>query len=48
MTCRAPYCVAHQCTLLLHLQVDKEWVNDERPFMLAVEDPKDPTNDICR
>jgi hypothetical protein len=23
-------------------------VNDERPFMLAVEDPKDPTNDICR
>ncbi|MEW5299188.1 MAG: hypothetical protein WDW36_002227 [Sanguina aurantia] len=26
----------------------KGWLNYERPFMLAVEDPADPTNDVCR
>eukprot|EP00199_Chlamydomonas_sp_CCMP681_P000819 CAMPEP_0119102870 /NCGR_PEP_ID=MMETSP1180-20130426/1473_1 /TAXON_ID=3052 ORGANISM="Chlamydomonas cf sp, Strain CCMP681" /NCGR_SAMPLE_ID=MMETSP1180 /ASSEMBLY_ACC=CAM_ASM_000741 /LENGTH=507 /DNA_ID=CAMNT_0007087247 /DNA_START=36 /DNA_END=1556 /DNA_ORIENTATION=- len=26
----------------------RDWVNQERPHMLAVEDPKDPSNDICR
>lgn len=25
-----------------------DWTNFERPYVLAVEDPKDPTNDICR
>jgi DNA polymerase sigma len=24
------------------------WVIEGREYMLSVEDPKDPTNDICR
>ncbi|GFR42624.1 hypothetical protein Agub_g3555, partial [Astrephomene gubernaculifera] len=24
------------------------WLNCDRPFLLAVEDPKDPDNDVCR
>jgi hypothetical protein len=27
---------------------DPSWSNGERPFMLSVEDPKDPDNDVCR
>ncbi len=37
--------------LLLLLQGDKDgkdWGSYERPFMLSVEDPKDPSNDICK
>lgn len=26
----------------------KDWANYERPYLLAVEDPADPTNDVCR
>eukprot|EP00798_Chlamydomonas_sp_ICE-L_P001683 gene1683-33079_t len=34
-----------------YLKRDKggqDWQNEERPYMLSVEDPKDDTNDICR